>query len=152
MKNETVDFLLPFFRIKGRGLSFDQFKFFCEGAPSQYKNLIEPLRNRAGYIVQWCDYIEDAFILDKGRPTIKKFYFDPTKGLSLLQESYFIYDHSFLVKPSFTSKLSISFYQSIAQWITILRKKKKKRKEKKIQKNQQIKKDFLSKNWWKKDW
>ena len=56
LKNETVnmtiwDFSLPFFSIKGKGLNFDKFKFFCEGALSQYKNLIEPPRNRAGYIV-----------------------------------------------------------------------------------------------------
>ena len=56
IKNKTVnmtiwDFLPPFFRLKGRGLNFDQFRFFCKGAPSQYKNLIEPSRNRAEYNV-----------------------------------------------------------------------------------------------------
>ena len=36
--NITIwDFLLALFRIKERGLYFDQFRFFCEGAPSQYK-------------------------------------------------------------------------------------------------------------------
>ena len=50
------NFSLMFFRIKGRGLNFDQFKFFCKGAPSQYKNLIKPLWSRAGYIVQWFNY------------------------------------------------------------------------------------------------
>ena len=43
LKNEAVnmtvwDFSLPFFTIKGRGLYFDQFRFFCESAPSQYHN------------------------------------------------------------------------------------------------------------------
>ena len=57
LKNETVnmtiwDFSLPFFRIKGRGLYFDQFNFFCESAPSQYKKIIEPANTRARYIVQ----------------------------------------------------------------------------------------------------
>ena len=61
------DFSLPFFRIKGRVLHFDQFRFFCEGAPSQYKKLIEPLNNRMGHIVQWFNYVDDAFILDKKR-------------------------------------------------------------------------------------
>ena len=69
LKNETVnmtiwDFSRPFFRIKGGGLNFDQFRLFCKGALSQYKNIIEPPRNRAGYIVQWHNYVEDAFILD----------------------------------------------------------------------------------------
>ena len=77
LKNETVnmtiwDFSLPFFRIKGRGLYFDQFRFFCEGTPSQYKKIIEPPKNRAGYIVQWFNYVEDAFILDEEK-AIKKF-------------------------------------------------------------------------------
>ena len=68
----TWDFLLPLFRLKGRGLNFDQFGFFCKGAPSQYKNLIQPPNNRAGYIVQWHNYVEDLFILDEEKG-IKKF-------------------------------------------------------------------------------
>ena len=59
------NFLLPFFRLKERGLNFDQCKFFCEGTSSQYKKLIEPPNNRVGYIVQWLNYVEDTFILDK---------------------------------------------------------------------------------------
>ena len=56
LKNETVnmtirDFSLPFFRIKGSGLYFDEFKFFCEGDPSQYKKIIEPPNSTVGYIV-----------------------------------------------------------------------------------------------------
>ena len=61
------DFSLPFFRVKGRVLHFDQFRVFCEGAPSQYKKLIEPLNNRMGHIVQLFNYVDDAFILDKKR-------------------------------------------------------------------------------------
>ena len=58
LKNETVsmtiwDFLLPFFKIKGKGLYFDQFQFLCDVATSQYKILIEPPKNRVGCIVQW---------------------------------------------------------------------------------------------------
>ena len=75
------DLSLPFFRIKGRGLYFDQFRFFCEGAPSRYKKIIEPPKNRAGYIVQWFNYVEDAFILDEEK-TIKKIYFDPTEPIA----------------------------------------------------------------------
>ena len=45
------DFLPLFFRLKGRGLDSDQFRFFCKGAQSQYKNLIEPSRNRTEYNV-----------------------------------------------------------------------------------------------------
>ena len=38
--NITIwDFLLALFRIKERGLYFDQFRFFCEGAPSQYEKI-----------------------------------------------------------------------------------------------------------------
>ena len=75
LKNETVnmtiwDFSLLFFRIKGRGLYFDQFRFFCEGAPS-HKKIIEPPKNRAGYTVQWFNYVEGAFILDEEKD-IKK--------------------------------------------------------------------------------
>ena len=77
MENEAVsmtiwDLLLPIFRIKGRGLYFDQFRFFCEGTPSQYKKIIKPPKNRAGYIVQWFNYVEDAFILVEEK-AIKKF-------------------------------------------------------------------------------
>ena len=65
------DFSLPFLRIKGRYLYFDQLKFFCEGDPLQYKKIIEPLNNRAGYIIQWFKYVEDAFILDKEKAITK---------------------------------------------------------------------------------
>ena len=70
LKNETVnmtiwDFPLPFFGIKGGGLNFGHFKFLCEGAPSQYKNLIKPPNKKVGYIVQWLNYVENAFILDE---------------------------------------------------------------------------------------
>ena len=38
--NITIwDFSLALFRIKVRGLYFDQFRFFCEGTPSQYKKI-----------------------------------------------------------------------------------------------------------------
>ena len=59
------DFSLSFFRMKGRGLNFVHSKFFCEGASSQQKNLIKPPNKRAGYNVQWLNYVKDAFILDK---------------------------------------------------------------------------------------
>ena len=146
LKNETVNmtiwgFPLPFFRIKGRGLYFDQFKFFCEGAPPQYKKLIELPNNMVGYIAQWFNYVEDTFILDEEK-TIKNFYFDPTKRLNLLQESYLIYDRSSKVKPFFISELNqfLPIYCSVSN----LSKKKKKENLKLFQ--QQIKKDFLSKN------
>ena len=96
------DFSLPFFRIKGRGLYYDQFRLFCNGTSSQYKKIIEPPKNRAGCILQWFNYVEDPFIIDEEK-VIKFFYLDPTKRLNLLQESYFIYDCSLLVKPSFIS-------------------------------------------------
>ena len=71
--NITIwDFSLLFFRIKGRGLYFDQFNFFCEGALSRHKKLIEPPNSRVGYIAQWSNYVEDAFILDEEK-VIKKF-------------------------------------------------------------------------------
>ena len=41
-------------------------------------------------------YVEDA---------VKKIYFDPTDRLNLLQKSYFVYNHSSLVKNSFISKI-----------------------------------------------
>ena len=74
LKNETVniiicDFSLPFFRTKESGLYFDQFKFFCEDAPSPYKKLLKPQNNRVGSITEWFNYIEDAFILDKEKAT-----------------------------------------------------------------------------------
>ena len=80
-KNETVSmkiwgFSLPFFRMKGRGLNFDNFDCFCQGTPSQYKIIIEPARNRVEYIVQWYNYVEDAFMLDEEK-AIKKVYSDP---------------------------------------------------------------------------
>ena len=128
LNNETVnmtiwDFWLPFFRLKGRDLYFDQFKFFCEGVPSQYKEIIEPPNNRLRYIVQWFNYVEDAFILDEEK-AIKKIYFDPRKKLNLLQESYLIYDRSSLAKSSFISELNkiLPIYCSVS----IFQKKKKK--------------------------
>ena len=120
------DFSLPFFRIKERGSYFDQFNFFCEGAPSQHKKIIEPPNDRVRYIVQWFNYVENAFILDEEK-VIKKIYFDPTKRLNLLQEPYFIYDHSLLVKPSFISKLN-KFLPSYCSVINFSEKKEKKSK------------------------
>ena len=71
--NMTIwDLSLPFFGIKGRGLYFDQFRFFCEGTPSQYKKIIKPPKNRAGYIVQWFNYVEHSFIVDEEK-AIRKF-------------------------------------------------------------------------------
>ena len=71
--NMTIcDFSLPFFRIKRRGLYFENFKIFCEGTPSHYKKLIKPPNNKVGYIAQWFNQLEDAFILDKEKAT-KKF-------------------------------------------------------------------------------
>ena len=84
LKNEAVnmtiwDFPLPFFRINGRGLYFNQFGFFCEGAPPQYKKLIKPPNNGVGYIVQWFNYIQGALILDKEK-AIKKFTLIQQRG------------------------------------------------------------------------
>ena len=84
LKNETVnitiwDFSLPFFRLKGRSLNFDQFRFFYEGTQSQYKILIEPPSNRVGYILQWFNYVEDAFIIDEEK-AIKKITLIQQKG------------------------------------------------------------------------
>ena len=93
--------------------------------------------------MQWFNYVEDAFILDKEK-AIKKIYFDPTKRLNLLQESYFIYDRSSLVKPSF-----ISGHNNFLPLYCAVSKKKKKKKNLNLFR-QQIKKDFLSKNWQKK--
>ena len=71
--NVTIwDFSLLFFKIKGRGIYFAQFRLFCEGAPSQYREIIEPPKNKAGYILQWFNYVEDALILDEEK-AIKKF-------------------------------------------------------------------------------
>ena len=70
---------MPFFRIKGKDLNFDHFKTFCESAPSQYKDLMEPLNKRTGYIVQWLNYVEDAFILDKEK-AIKQFTLIQQRG------------------------------------------------------------------------
>ena len=104
---------------------FDHFNFFCEGTQSQYKNFIEPPNKRAGYIVQWFNYLEDAFILDEEK-AIKKIYFDSTKRLNLLQESYFIYDRSFLVKPTFISELN-KFLPVFCLVISFSKKKKEKK-------------------------
>ena len=98
--------------------------FFCEGDPSQYKIVIEPPKNRTGYTVQWFNYVENALILDEEK-AIKKIYFDPTKSLNLLQESYFIYDCSSLVKPYFISELNkfLPIYCSVSNFSEKKRKK-----------------------------
>ena len=75
------DFSLPFDRIKRRCLNFDHFRFFCEGAPTQYKNIIEPPRNRIGYDMQRLKYIEDVFILNEEKTT-KKYILTQQKGLT----------------------------------------------------------------------
>ena len=115
--------------------------FFCEGDPSQYKIVIEPPKNRTGYTVQWFNYVENALILDEEK-AIKKIYFDPTKSLNLLQESYFIYDRSSLVKPYFISELNkfLPIYCSVSNFY-----KKKKKKNLKLF-WRQIKKDFFIEN------
>ena len=151
LKNETVNmtiwnFLLPFFRLKERGLNFDQCKFFCEGTPSQYKKLIEPPNNRAGYIVQWLNYVEDTFILDKEK-SIKILLWSnkeakPIAGIAGIAG---IYDCTSLVKPSFISKLNklLPIYCSLSNFFF-----QKKNTVKLFR--QQIRKDFLSKTWQKK--
>ena len=106
---------------------------------------MKPSSNRVGYIVQWFNYIEDAFILDKEK-AIKKIYFDPTGRLNLLQKSYFIYDCSSLVKPSFLSELNkfLPIYCPVSKF------SKKKKKSKIIlatnqkSKNQQKKVSYWS--------
>ena len=115
--------------------------FFCEGDPSQYKIVIEPPKNRTGYTVQWFNYVENALILDEEK-AIKKIYFDPTKSLNLLQESYFIYDCSSLVKPYFISELNkfLPIYCSVSNFS-----EKKKKKNLKLL-WRQIKKDFFIEN------
>ena len=115
--------------------------FFCEGDPSQYKIVIEPPKNRTGYTVQWFNYVENALTLDEEK-AIKKIYFDPTKSLNLLQESYFIYDHSSLVKPYFISELNkfLPIYCSVSNFS-----EKKKKKNLKLF-WRQIKKDFFIEN------
>ena len=115
--------------------------FFCEGDPSQYKIVIEPPKNRTGYTVQWFNYVENALILDEEK-AIKKIYFDPTKSLNLLQESYFIYDRSSLVKPYFISELNkfLPIYCSVSNFS-----EKKKKKNLKLF-WRQIKKDFFIEN------
>ena len=115
--------------------------FFCEGDPSQCKIVIEPPKNRTGYTVQWFNYVENALTLDEEK-AIKKIYFDPTKSLNLLQESYFIYDHSSLVKPYFISELNkfLPIYCSVSNFS-----EKKKKKNLKLL-WRQIKKDFFIEN------
>ena len=115
--------------------------FFCEGDPSQYKIVIEPPKNRTGYTVQWFNFVENALILDEEK-AIKKNYFDPTKSLNLLQESYFIYDCSSLVKPYFISELNkfLPIYCSVSNFS-----EKKKKKNLKLF-WRQIKKDFFIEN------
>ena len=119
--------------------------FLAKTPHHNVKKIIKPPKNRARYIVLWFNYVEDAFNLDEEK-SIKKIYFDPTKRLNLLQKSSFNYDCSSLVKPSFISELnkSLPINCGVSNF------------SKKIEKNplklfrQQIKKDFLSKNRWKK--
>ena len=67
-------------------------------------------------------YVEDA---------IKKIYFDPAERLNLLQKSYFVYDHSSLVKNSFISKIKkfLPIYCSVCNF------SKKKEKSQKFRAN-----------------
>lgn len=76
--------------------------------------------------------MEDAFILDEEKK-IKTFFVDATERLNLLQESYFIYDSSSLVKAFFINKLNkcLPIYCSVSNF-----------SEKKTEKS----KNFLPKN------
>ena len=56
LENEAVnttiwDFSLPFYRIKGRGLYFDQFRFICKGTLSQYKKITSKKQGRINWTV-----------------------------------------------------------------------------------------------------
>ena len=60
--------------------------FFARGPCQNIKKIESLSANTAAYKRTWLPYNEDMFILDKERQ--QKNYFDATKRLSLLQESY----------------------------------------------------------------
>lgn len=96
VKMMQFHYILSAFKEKGTKLKFDRFLMFCDGAPSQYKKYIESLKNRPAYTIQRLPYIEDVFVLDEEK-AIKKYCFDATKKLNLLQESYLVHDHRIAV-------------------------------------------------------
>ena len=84
---------------------------------------IELPRNKVGYDIQNISYKKDLLVLNEEKEIIK-LYFDPTKRLNLLQESYFVYDRSSLVKQSFITEIikflpiycSTSYFKDKSHW------------------------------------
>ena len=85
--------------------------------PRQYKNEIVPPGNKVRYNVQNIDFTKDLFLLNEEKE-VKKIYFDLTKRLNLLQEPYFVYNRSSLVKPTFITEINkfLSIYCSVSKF------------------------------------
>lgn len=77
---------MPSYRLSNRGVEFDHFRVSCKNALTQYKTETELPRSMVAYNFQNISYKKDLFVVNKEKG-IRKLYFDPTKRLSLLQES-----------------------------------------------------------------
>ena len=69
-----------------------------------YKRYFEPPGNKVGYDFQNSSYIKDLLVLNEEKE--KKIYFVPTRRLNFLQTSYFVYDRSSLIKPTFITGIN----------------------------------------------
>lgn len=59
------DFIIPNYKLANTGVEFDFFRFFCDGAPTQYKQVIESPKKKSGYAVQNLSYKRDVLALDE---------------------------------------------------------------------------------------
>ena len=59
------DFIMPNYQLANTGVEFDFFRFFCDGAPTQYKQVTESPKNKSGYAVQNLSYKRDVLVLDE---------------------------------------------------------------------------------------
>ena len=66
------DFLLPFLGLKEEVYILTNLDFFAKAPHPNIKKIMKPPKNKAGYVVQWVNYVEDALILNEEK-TIKKF-------------------------------------------------------------------------------
>ena len=78
---------------------FDPHHFFFPHAPDQIKKKFKPSNNRFSNKELQQAFKQDGLITNE-ESEIKKNYFDLTKKLNLLQDTFFNYDCSAIVKQS----------------------------------------------------
>ena len=110
LKNVTrriskYNLIMPNYRLSNRLLNLTILScFFLRKWTDHYKRYFEPPGNKVGYDFQNSSYIKDLLVLNEEKE--KKIYFVPTRRLNFLQTSYFVYDRSSLIKPTFITGIN----------------------------------------------